>query len=96
MLFEDMKKFYMAIGFLNEFANRGFSVGYPEDYYMPCFIGIGKPEENAPIPKQKDIDIKDRIHWDKYFPRSRNCIFYRYSPPRQLSLPHRIPANHAY
>ena len=31
MLFEDMKKFYMAIGFLNEFANRGFTVSYPED-----------------------------------------------------------------
>lgn len=31
MLFEDMKKFYMVIGFLNEFNNRGFSVCYPED-----------------------------------------------------------------
>lgn len=39
-------------------------LGYPEDYYMPCFIGIGKPRKNAAIPKQKDIDIKDRIHWD--------------------------------
>ena len=26
MLFEDMKKFYMTIGFLDEFNNRGFSV----------------------------------------------------------------------
>ena len=31
MLFEDMKKFYMTIGFLDEFNNRGFSVSYPED-----------------------------------------------------------------
>ena len=41
-------------------------LGYPEDYYMPCFIGIGRPKKNAAIPKQKDIDIKDRIHWDVF------------------------------
>ncbi len=41
-------------------------LGYPDDYYMPCFIGIGRPKENAAIPKQKDIDIKDRIHWDVF------------------------------
>ena len=39
-------------------------LGYLEDYYMPCFIGIGRPKKNADIPKQKEIDIKDRIHWD--------------------------------
>jgi nitroreductase len=39
-------------------------LGYPEYYYMPCFIGIGRPKKNADIPKQKEIDIKDRIHWD--------------------------------
>lgn len=31
MFFEDMKKFYMAIGFLNEFSNRGYKICYPED-----------------------------------------------------------------
>ena len=41
-------------------------LGFPEDYYMPCFIGIGRPQKNAPVPIQKDIDIKTRIHWDKY------------------------------
>ena len=41
-------------------------LGYPEDYYMPCFIGIGRPKENVAIPKQKEIDIKDRIHWDVF------------------------------
>lgn len=39
---------------------------FPNDYFMPCFIGIGKPQENAPIVKQKNIDIKERIHWDKF------------------------------
>ena len=33
---------------------------------MPCFIGIGRPNKNADIPKQKEIDIKDRIHWDAF------------------------------
>ncbi len=33
---------------------------------MPCFIGIGRPKKNAAIPKQKDIDILDRIHWDVF------------------------------
>ncbi len=41
-------------------------LGYPEEYYMPCFIGIGRPKENAVIPKQKDIDIKERIHWNAF------------------------------
>ena len=41
-------------------------LGYPDDYYMPCFIGIGRPKENVVIPKQKDIDIKARIHWDVF------------------------------
>ena len=31
MFFEDMKKFYMAIGFLNEVSNRGYKICYPED-----------------------------------------------------------------
>ena len=39
---------------------------FPNDYFMPCFIGIGKPKENAPIIKQKVIDTKERIHWNKW------------------------------
>lgn len=37
-------------------------LGYPEEYIMPCFIGVGKPAENIKYPKQKEIDIKSRIH----------------------------------
>ena len=48
----------------NEGEHAREILGYPEDYYMPCFIGIGRPKKNADIPKQKEIDIKDRIHWD--------------------------------
>ncbi|MDE7267818.1 MAG: nitroreductase family protein [Lachnospiraceae bacterium] len=41
-------------------------LGYPNDYFMPCFIGIGKPKRNAPVIKQKDIQMKERIHWNKW------------------------------
>lgn len=39
---------------------------YPNDYFMPCFIGIGKPLKTAPKIKQKDISVKERIHWNKW------------------------------
>ncbi len=48
----------------NESEHAREILGYPEEYYMPCFIGIGRPKANVSIPKQKDIDNKDRIHWD--------------------------------
>ena len=41
-------------------------LGFPNDYFMPCFIGIGKPEKDAPVIKQKDIDVKERIHLNKW------------------------------
>ena len=41
-------------------------LGYPEDYFMPCFIGIGRPQKNITAIKQKDIDLKQRVHWDKW------------------------------
>ena len=50
----------------NEDEHARKVLGFPEDYFMPCFIGIGIPRENAPVPRQKSIDIKTRIHWDKY------------------------------
>ncbi len=39
---------------------------FPDDYFMPCFIGIGKPKKDAPVIKQKVIDTKERIHWNKW------------------------------
>lgn len=39
---------------------------YPNDYLMPCFIGIGKPKMDAYVAKQKSIEAKDRIHWDMW------------------------------
>ena len=41
-------------------------IGFPNDYFMPCFIGIGKPKNDASVIKQKDINVKDRIHWEQW------------------------------
>lgn len=41
-------------------------LGFPNDYLMPCFIGIGKPKNDAPVVKQKEINVKDRIHWNRW------------------------------
>lgn len=41
-------------------------LGFPDDYLMPCFIGIGRPKPDAPAIKQKDIRTQDRIHWNKW------------------------------
>ncbi len=35
---------------------------FPDAYMMPCFIGIGKPREDAAIAEQKEINVKERIH----------------------------------
>ena len=41
-------------------------LGFPNNYFMPCFIGIGKPKKGIPPVKQKEICIEERIHWDKF------------------------------
>lgn len=41
-------------------------LGYPEDYLMPCFIGIGIPAKNAKIIEQKDIAVNWRIHMERW------------------------------
>ena len=37
-------------------------VGHPENYVMPCYIALGYPAENASVPAQKRICVKDKIH----------------------------------
>ena len=41
-------------------------MGFPKDYFMPCFIGVGKPHKGLVPVKQKEINIKERIHWDTF------------------------------
>lgn len=37
-------------------------VGVPDDYEFACLLTMGYPAENAFLPKQKEIDVKSRIH----------------------------------
>lgn len=41
-------------------------LGFPEDYLIPCFIGIGRPADNAMTTKQLDVDLDKMIHWQKF------------------------------
>lgn len=41
-------------------------LGFPEDYLMPCLIGIGVPSKDAKMVEQKEINLKERIHKDKW------------------------------
>ena len=42
------------------------ALGFPDGYLIPCFIGIGRPAPDAVLTKQIDVDLEDRIHWQKY------------------------------
>lgn len=35
---------------------------FPEDYLMPCFIGVGKPKKNHSCIPQKEYSLEERIH----------------------------------
>ena len=50
----------------NETDHAREVLGFPEDYFMPCFIGIGVPKKDAPVVKQKEIRTEDRIHWNGF------------------------------
>ena len=41
-------------------------LGFPEDYFMPCFIGLGMPRKDVKIVDQTEINIKERIHNNKW------------------------------
>ncbi|MDD3171549.1 MAG: nitroreductase family protein [Bacilli bacterium] len=39
---------------------------HPHDYVMPCYVSIGYQSKDAIINEQKDINIDDRIHLNKW------------------------------
>jgi len=41
-------------------------LGFPEEYLIPCFIGIGRPAENAVRTRQIEINLDEQIHWNKF------------------------------
>lgn len=42
------------------------ALGFPDEYLIPCFIGIGRPAPDAVLTKQIGFDPDDRIHWQKF------------------------------
>lgn len=42
------------------------ATGFPEEYMIPCFIGIGRPADNAFRTKQLDPDPEKQLHWQKF------------------------------
>lgn len=50
----------IPLGNEGEYARK--VLGFPEDYLMPCFIGMGKAAANAKIIRQKEISVESRIH----------------------------------
>lgn len=55
--------FHIPVG--NEAEEIKRIVRAPDDYEFICLLTMGYPVENAFLPKQKTINIEDRIH--------RNC-----------------------
>ncbi|MBQ1518983.1 MAG: nitroreductase family protein [Ruminococcus sp.] len=41
-------------------------LGFPSDYFMPCFVGIGRPKKDIQPVKQKNINIRERIHLERF------------------------------
>ena len=39
---------------------------HPDNYFMPCYIALGYPSENEKMPTQKQINIEDRLHFEKW------------------------------
>ena len=42
------------------------TLGFPDGYLIPCFIGIGRPAPDAIRTKQIEIDFDRQVHWNKF------------------------------
>ena len=40
--------------------------GFPAEYMIPCFIGIGRPAADAVRTKQIVPDLEKQLHWQKF------------------------------
>jgi len=41
-------------------------INAPKEYIMPCYISIGYPAKNASVVKQVDIDVEQKMHFNKW------------------------------
>ena len=42
------------------------ATGFPDEYMIPCFIGIGRPADGAVRTKQLVADIEKQLHWQRF------------------------------
>ena len=41
-------------------------LGFPDEYLIPCCIGIGRQAPDSVLTKRIPADLKMQIHWDKF------------------------------
>ena len=49
-----------------EYEYAGKVLGFPDDCFMPCFIGMGRPKKEEKPVRQVEINPGNRIHWNRY------------------------------
>ena len=50
----------------NEESVAKEALNIPDEYLIPCFIGIGRPSKDAVSTKQIDVDYDSQIHWEEF------------------------------
>lgn len=56
----------MRIPVGEEGLNAAKAVNAPDDYLLPCYIGIGYPADNRPVIKQVEYDVGQKMHFGKW------------------------------
>ena len=56
----------MRISVGEEGVNVAKTVGAPEDYLLPCYIGLGYPADNLPDVEQVEYTAKQKMHLGKW------------------------------
>ena len=56
----------MRIPVADEGINAAKAVGAPDDYMLPCYIGLGYPAENNALIEQVEYCAKQKIHYGKW------------------------------
>ncbi len=42
------------------------ALGFPDEYLIPCFIGIGRPAADAKRTEQIGVRINEQLHWEMF------------------------------
>ena len=50
----------------NEEAVAKETLDIPDEYLIPCFIGIGRPAKGAKPTRQIEVDYNKQIHWEHF------------------------------